>query len=48
MGAGAIIVAAVTVGFLTGLSWLVVASLTSALREDERSFPQPRTDEPNR
>jgi hypothetical protein len=48
MGIGAIIVAAVTVGFLTGLSWLVIASLASAHQEDERSFPQPQTDESGR
>lgn len=36
-----VIAAAVGIGFLTGLSWLVIASLASAHREDERSFPQP-------
>ena len=40
--------AAVTIGigFLTGVSWLVLASLAHAFRADEVSLPQPLTDEP--
>ncbi len=45
MSIGALIAAAVTVGFLTGLSWLVIASLIDAFREDEASFPQPQTED---
>lgn len=42
---GTVIAAPVTVGFLTGLSWLVIASLIDAFREDEASFPQPQTED---
>lgn len=42
---GTVIAAAITIGFLTGVSWLVIASLANAFRQDERSFPQPQTDE---
>jgi hypothetical protein len=48
MGIGALIAAAVTVGFLTGLSWMVIASLIDAFREEEASFPQPQTEESGR
>jgi len=42
----ALLAVTVGIGFLTGISILVVASLVHAFRADEQSFPQPQTDEP--
>ena len=41
-----LIAVSIGIGFLTGISILVVASLVHAFRQEERSFPQ--TDESGR
>ncbi len=43
-----LIAVSIGIGFLTGISFLVLASLAAAFREEEHSFPQPQTDETGR